>query len=56
VTRKPLERTAAIAAASPPGWPTMSVAFSMTCVKPASRIAFSLASSGPASVMVSMPK
>ena len=31
-------------------------AFSMTCVKPASRMTRSLASSGPASVIVSMPK
>jgi len=34
----------------------MSVAFSMICVKPASRTARSFASSGPASVIVSMPK
>ena len=34
----------------------MSRAESMICVKPAARIARSFASSGPASVIVSMPK
>src|SRR5262245_22232046 len=56
VTRSPLARTAAMAAGSPSGWPTTSRADSMTCVNPAARMARSLASSGPASVMVSMPK
>ena len=56
MTRSPLARTTCTAAATPPGWPTMSLAFSMTWLKPASRIAASLADSSPASVIVSMPK
>jgi hypothetical protein len=56
VTRRPLLRTASIAAGAPPGWPARSLALSIAWVKPAARIAVSLASSGPASVMVSIPK
>ena len=56
VTRRPLCRTAAAAAGSPSGWPTMSEAFSMTWVNPAARTARSFGSSGPAMVIVSMPK
>jgi hypothetical protein len=48
-------RTASIAAASPSGWPAMSRAWSMIWLKPASRTARSFASSGPASVIVSIP-
>src|SRR5439155_14539886 len=56
VTRRPLWRTASTAAVSPLGWPTRSRAESMIWVKPASLTARSLASIGPASVIVSMPK
>jgi hypothetical protein len=56
VTRKPLARTASTAAGSPLGCPTMSEAFSMIWAKPAARTALSFASSGPARVIVSMPK
>ena len=50
-----LARTAAAAALTPPGWPARSRALSMTWVKPARRMASSLASSEPFRVMVSMP-
>ena len=56
MTRRPLCRTASTAAGSPLGWPTMSEALSMICVKPAARTALSFGSSGPARVIVSMPK
>ena len=47
---------AAMADSRPPGWPTTSRADSMICENPAWRTASSLASSGPASEMVSIPK
>ena len=56
VTRRPLARTASIAASGPPGWPARSIALSITWVKPAARIAHNFPSSGPARVIVSIPK
>ena len=56
VTRSPLARTARQAAGTPSGCDTRSRADSMTWVNPASRIASSFTSSGPASEIVSMPK
>jgi len=44
-----------MAAASPAGKPAISAALSMICVNPDALIACSLRSSGPASVIVSMP-